>query len=49
MSGPMSEQAPDITVEADGRADTTTVLARAVLEFMPRLAATQPEMPVPGG
>jgi hypothetical protein len=26
MSGPMSERAPDITVEADGRADSTTVL-----------------------
>jgi hypothetical protein len=27
MSGPMSERAPDITVEADGRAESTTVLA----------------------
>jgi hypothetical protein len=27
MSGPMSERAPDITVEADGHADSTTVLA----------------------
>jgi hypothetical protein len=27
MSGPMSERAPDITVEADGRADSTTVLS----------------------
>jgi hypothetical protein len=26
MSGPMSERAPDITVEADGHADSTTVL-----------------------
>ena len=26
MSGPMSEQAPNITVEADGHADSTTVL-----------------------
>jgi hypothetical protein len=26
MSGPMSERAPDITVEADGRAESTTVL-----------------------
>jgi hypothetical protein len=26
MSGPMSERAPDITVEADGRAELTTVL-----------------------
>jgi hypothetical protein len=30
MSGPMSERAPDITVEADGRADTTTVLVAKV-------------------
>jgi hypothetical protein len=28
MSGPVSERAPDITVEADGRAETTTVLGR---------------------
>jgi hypothetical protein len=27
MSGPMSERAPDITVEADGRAESTTVLS----------------------
>jgi hypothetical protein len=27
MSGPMSERAPDITVEADGRTESTTVLA----------------------
>jgi hypothetical protein len=26
MSGPMSERAPDITVAADGHADSTTVL-----------------------
>jgi hypothetical protein len=26
MSGPMSERAPDIMVEADGRAESTTVL-----------------------
>jgi hypothetical protein len=26
MSGPMSERAPDITVEADGRAESKTVL-----------------------
>jgi predicted glycoside hydrolase/deacetylase ChbG (UPF0249 family) len=30
MSGPMSERAPDITVEADGRADSTTVLVAKV-------------------
>jgi hypothetical protein len=32
MSGPMSEQAPDITVEADGRAESesTTVLVAKV-------------------
>jgi hypothetical protein len=27
MSGPMSERAPDITVDADGRAESTSVLA----------------------
>jgi hypothetical protein len=27
MSGPMSERAPDITVEADGHAESTTVLS----------------------
>jgi hypothetical protein len=26
MFGPMSERAPDITVEAEGRAESTTVL-----------------------
>jgi hypothetical protein len=26
MSGPMSERGPDIMVEADGRAESTTVL-----------------------
>jgi hypothetical protein len=30
MSGPMSERAPDITVEADGRAESTTVLVAKV-------------------
>jgi hypothetical protein len=30
MSGPMSERAPDITVEADGRAESTTVLHTAI-------------------
>jgi hypothetical protein len=29
MSGPMSERAPDITVEADGRAESTTVLDKS--------------------
>ncbi len=28
MSGPMSERAHDITAEADGRAESTTVLVR---------------------
>jgi hypothetical protein len=30
MSGPMSERAPDITVEADGRTESTTVLVAKV-------------------
>jgi hypothetical protein len=34
MSGPMSLRAPDITVEADGRADSTTVLkSRHVFQY----------------
>ena len=38
MSGPMSERAPDITVEADGHADSTTVLQAGWHHDVPSLA-----------
>jgi hypothetical protein len=36
MSGPMSERAPDITVEADGRTESTTVLVAKVSWIPPK-------------
>jgi hypothetical protein len=34
MSGPISERAPDITVEADGRAESTTVLGGKKMKLL---------------